>query len=60
MEKLLNHIFFLIKENKLKNGKYNDILLDVVWKSIIKCKILWNKFDFKFYKEESNKTFLKK
>lgn len=63
MEQLLNHIFILIKENKLKNGNYKDILLDVVYenpdyKSV--KKYYEDKFDFNFYEEMPNKTVLKK
>lgn len=63
MEKLLNHFFDLVKKDKLKNGKHNEILLDVVfvnpdYQSV--REYYENKYNFVFFRDESNKTILKK
>ena len=63
MEKLLNHFFDLVKKDKLKNGKHNEILLDVVfvnpdYQSV--REYYENKYNFVFLRDESNKTILKK
>ena len=63
MSKLLDHFFELVKRNKLKNGNHTEILLDIVYlnpdyKSV--REYYENKYDFKFLREESNKTVLKK
>jgi len=63
MEKLLNHFFKLVEQNKLKNGSHNEILLDVVfvnpdYKSV--REYYEKKYNFIFLSDESNKTILKK
>ena len=63
MEKLLNHFFELVKNNKLKNGLHREILLDVVFENPdyknVK-KYYEDNFNFELFEHNKYKTILKK
>jgi hypothetical protein len=63
MEQLLNHLFKLIKMNKLKNGFHSEILLDIVFKNpqYKSVREFYEKnYGFNFLRENDKKTILKK